>query len=80
MDQPVVVRTYNPPVTPGFPTRVGMMNPSIFEVCSTHLSTTFANWAQEREVQRVELPPIEAFSFDGILRAVNPEGIYTFVL
>lgn len=43
LDQPVVVRTYNPPATPGFPTRAGMMNPAIFEVCSMHLSTAFAH-------------------------------------
>lgn len=75
LDQPVVVRTYNPPATPGFPTRAGMMNPAIFEVCSTSLPAASAHWAQEREVQRIELPPIEAFSFDGIVRAVNPEGM-----
>lgn len=34
VDQPVVVRTYNPPATPRVPTRAGMMNPAIFEVCS----------------------------------------------
>lgn len=32
LDQPVVVRTYNPPATPRVPTRAGMMNPAIFEV------------------------------------------------
>ncbi|KAF8425486.1 hypothetical protein EV426DRAFT_663140 [Tirmania nivea] len=58
VDQPVVVRTYNPPPTLRVPTRAGMMNPAIFE---------------EEETQRIELPPIEAFSFDGILKAINPE-------
>ncbi|KAF8460617.1 hypothetical protein BDZ91DRAFT_738819 [Kalaharituber pfeilii] len=58
LDQPVVVRTYNPPATPRLPTRAGMMNPAIYE---------------EEDTQRVELPPIEAFSFDGILKAINPE-------
>ncbi|RPB27009.1 hypothetical protein L211DRAFT_865926 [Terfezia boudieri ATCC MYA-4762] len=58
VDQPVVVRTYNPPATLRVPARAGMMNPAIFE---------------EEETQRIELPPIEAFSFDGILKAINPE-------
>ncbi|KAI5799276.1 hypothetical protein DFH27DRAFT_611662 [Peziza echinospora] len=58
LDQPVVVRTYNPPATPRASARAGMMNPAIYE---------------EEEAQRVELPPIEAFSLDGILKAINPE-------
>ena len=33
VNQPVVVRTYNPPATLRVPTRAGMMNPAIFEVC-----------------------------------------------
>lgn len=33
LKQPVVVKTYQPPAIPRLPTRTGIMNPAVFEVC-----------------------------------------------
>lgn len=74
LDQPVLVRSYSPRPQ----SSLGMVADEVHTPVFFAIELTSRMWAKviyklEDEVP-VELPPIDAFTFSGILKAVEPKG------
>lgn len=75
LNQPVIVKTYEPP-----PPSTGMESSSLPKVKLSFIFVSVLRITDERtqdwQKNRVELPSVESFSFSGILKSVEPQGVF----